>query len=533
MVDVKSDFRKDVDRHVKSNEEVVTAVEAQTEVIKDTSLEAVLSKKMDEVKNDNKENAEKISSSIVGPMQEQTDAFVGPLQVTAKSAVETADKTDDPSVKAGKEDKKKQDQQTLVKLLGGIGDGVNKLFKDAKNFIGDTPTVMQAVLAAGGFFLLAEFLQSSVAQDIIMTIFNSLKQLFGDIQTLSQDFTIGGLIDVVKNNFLTLITLLTAFKPKMMFNLAKKAVMGLARMFDGAAKFIKDGKISKSLKGVDASFKGMKGGFSKFAGTISKSFSGMKKGLGEFGRKLSIQSRLATDFGKRGHGTFDKKIMKAYNSFTEGTREGITNFGGRLKKFGSGVVGGLKSLGKTLSQPGGMKKILSAARLAMKGYFAAMKATVVGSFKFLLGLLLANPITAIIIGIVALLAGLATYFGVFDPLFNAVANVFSSIKSFFVGLYNSFADTYLGKALGLTPMVDDTGASPVTPAPVNTDTQTAEVIEENALNKTAANMNNTSAPIQTNVVTTTNASNTSNTTQSNISIIDTDRLFRHLTNMTI
>ena len=82
-------------------------------------------------------------------------------------------------------------------------------------------------------------------------------------------------------------------------------------------------------------------------------------------------------------------------------------------------------------------------------------------------------------------------------------------------------------------MVDDTGASPVTPAPVNTDTQTAEVIEENALNKTAANMNNTSAPIQTNVVTTTNASNTSNTTQSNISIIDTDRLFRHLTNMTI
>jgi hypothetical protein len=341
-----------------------------------------------------------------------------------------------------------------------------------------------------------------------MTIFNSLKQLFGDIQTLSQDFTIGGLIDVVKNNFLTLITLLTAFKPKMMFNLAKKAVMGLARMFDGAAKFIKDG-------------------------TISKSFSGMKKGLGEFGRKLSIQSRLATDFGKRGHGTFDKKIMKAYNSFTEGTREGITNFGGRLKKFGSGVVGGLKSLGKTLSQPGGMKKILSAARLAMKGYFAAMKATVVGSFKFLLGLLLANPITAIIIGIVALLAGLATYFGVFDPLFNAVANVFSSIKSFFVGLYNSFADTYLGKALGLTPMVDDTGASPVTPAPVNTDTQTAEVIEENALNKTAANMNNTSAPIQTNVVTTTNASNTSNTTQSNISIIDTDRLFRHLTNMTI
>ena len=452
-------------------------------------------------------NLDEVSDAI----EDQTSAFVGPLQASA----DMADSQEPPSVQAAKDDERRQDQKTLVNLLGNIGDGVNKLFNDAKNFIGETPTVMQALLAAGGFFLLAEFLQSSVAQDIVMTIFNSLKQLFGDIATLSQDFTIGGLIDVVKNNFLTLIGILTAFKPKMMFNLAKKAVLGLAGMFDGAANFLKDGGVSKALKSVGGSFKGM------------------KKGLGEFGRKLSIQSNLATEFGKRGHGTFDKKIKGAFKSFTANFKKAGDFVASGMNKAGTSIANGFKSLDKTLSQPGGMKKILSSARLAMKGYFAAMKSTIVGSFTFLKGLLLANPITAIIIGIVALLAGLATYFGVFDPLFKAVANVFSSIKGFFVNLYNSFADTYLGKKLGLTPMVDDTGATPVTPAPVNTNTQTAEVIEENALNRTAANMNNTSAPTQTNVVTTTNASNTSNVTQSNISIIDTDRLFRHLTNMTI
>ena len=155
------------------------------------------------------------------------------------------------------------------------------------------------------------------------------------------------------------------------------------------------------------------------------------------------------------------------------------------------------------------------------------------SFTFLKGLLLANPVTAIIVGIVALLAGLATYFGVFDPLFKSIANIFSSIKSFFVGLYNSFAETYLGKMLGLSPMVDDTGPTPVTPAPVNTNTQTAEVIEENALNRTAANMNTADGAQNTVVTTNAPVTTTNNTTQSNISIIDTDRLFRHLTNMTI
>jgi len=443
---------------------------------------------------------------VVGDaIDDQTAAF----EVTA-----TKDDSDDtpPSVKAEEDDDDKKNQQTLVKLLGGIGDGIDKLFNDAKNFIGDTPTVMQALLAAGGFFLLAEFLQSPMAQDIIMTIFDSLKQLFGDIATLSQDFTVGGLIDLVKNNFLTLIGILTAFKPKMMFNLAKKAVMGLAGMFDGAANFFKEGGMDKILSSVGGSLKGM------------------REGLGNFAKSLKRNSALGT-LGMEG--SMDKKIKGAFKSFTTSFGKDMDSFNTGLNKLGNGIAGTFNSLGKTLSEPGGMKKILSAAKLAMGSYFAAMKATIVGSFKFLLGILMANPITAIIIGIVALLAGLATYFGVFDPLFEAVASVFSSIKGFFVGLYNSFADTYLGRKLGLTPMVDDTGPTPVTPAPVNTNTQTAEVIEENALNKTAANMNTADGAQNTVVTTNAPVTTTNNTTQSNISIIDTDRLFRHLTNMTI
>ena len=94
-------------------------------------------------------NLDEVSDAI----DDQTSAFVGPLMAS------TDDSDDDKpaSVKAEEDDDNKKNQQPLVKLLSNIGDGVNKLFTDAKNFVGDTPTVMQALLAAGGFFLLAEF----------------------------------------------------------------------------------------------------------------------------------------------------------------------------------------------------------------------------------------------------------------------------------------------------------------------------------------------------------------------------------------
>ena len=126
------------------------------------------------------------------------------------SMEDSADKsTVPPSVKAEDDADDDAKHASMQDALAKIGGGINKLFNDAKNFVGDTPTVMQALLAAGGFFLLAEFLQSDMAASVVTTIIDSLTQLFGDIATLSKDFTVGGLIDLIKNNFLTLISILT------------------------------------------------------------------------------------------------------------------------------------------------------------------------------------------------------------------------------------------------------------------------------------------------------------------------------------
>ena len=508
MVDVKSDFRKDVDRHVKSNEAVEAsneaveaAVKEQTEVIKDTSSESTLSKKMDET-------AEKISSSIAGPIQEQTDAITDPLQVTATSAAETAEKTDPPSVKAGKEDKKKQDQQTLVKLLGGIGDGVNKLFDKAKNFIKDQSIVSQGVFAALGLYALSEFLQSDFALDVMTSVISSLSALFGDIEELSKDFTVGGLIDVVKNNFLTLIGILTALAPKSMFNLAKKAIMGTAGFFDKSIKFYKDGGIKKSF------------------GNIGTQFESFKDGLKSFGKNI----KNGLKFVRRGG--LDAMIKRTYTSMA-------TSMGGAFKYIRvmtKLMFRKLRLLKKMIATKGFFPMLNSIWLSALKSVALLAKgltSLIITPIKFLATAIFANPIAAAILAVVALFTYIAAKLGFLDPIIDALKNAWAAFTGGIKSLYNSVAGF-----LGFDTISEDP-ASTTTPTNFNAtnlemaDNEMAGLAEENALNKTAANMNNTSAPIQTNVITTTNASNTSNTTQSNISIIDTDRLFRHLTNMTI
>ena len=147
---------------------------------------------------------------------------------------------------------------------------------------------------------------------------------------------------------------------------------------------------------------------------------------------------------------------------------------------------------------------LKSVALLAKG----LTSLIITPIKFLATAIFANPIAAAILAVVALFTYIAAKLGFLDPIIDALKNAWAAFTGGIKSLYNA---TNLEMA----------------------DNQMAGLAEENALNKTAANMNNTSAPIQTNVITTTNASNTSNTTQSNISIIDTDRLFRHLTNMTI
>ena len=392
MVDVKSDFRKDVDRHVKSNEAVEAsneaveaAVKEQTEVIKDTSSESTLSKKMDET-------AEKISSSIVGPMQEQTDAFVGPLQVTAKSAVETADKTDDPSVKAGKEDKKKQDQQTLVKLLGGIGDGVNKLFDNAKNFIKDQSIVSQAVFAALGLYALSEFLQSDFALDVMTSVISSLSALFGDIEELSKDFTVGGLIDVVKNNFLTLIGILTALAPTTMFKLAKKAIMGTAGFFDKSIKFYKDGGIKKSFAKIGTQFEGFKDGLKSFGKNIKNGLKFMRRG------------------------GLDAMIKRTYTSMA-------TSMGGAFKYIRvmtKLMFRKLRLLKKMIATKGFFPMLNSIWLSALKSVALLAKgltSLIITPIKFLATAIFANPIAAAILAVVALFTYIRSQAGFLRPYY--------------------------------------------------------------------------------------------------------------------
>ena len=90
MDDVKSDFSKDVDRSIKSNEEVTAAseatsaeVKAQTEVIEKTSKVTMdLGSKI-------LAGQEKAAAINAAKVQEQTDVITDPLQVTATAAAET------------------------------------------------------------------------------------------------------------------------------------------------------------------------------------------------------------------------------------------------------------------------------------------------------------------------------------------------------------------------------------------------------------------------------------------------------------
>ena len=509
MDDVKSDFSKDVDRHIKSNEKVVEAIDTQTEIIKETSSEATSVEKVTmDLGSKILAGQEKAAAINAAKVQEQTDAITDPLQVTAKSAAETADKTDPPSVKAEKTADKKRDQQTLVDLLGGIGDGVNKLFDNAKNFIKDQSMVSQGVFAGLGLYALSEFLQSDFALDMMTTVISSLTALFGDIEELSKDFTVGGLIDVVKDNFLTLIGILTALAPKSMFNLAKKAIMGTAGFFDKSIEFYKDGGIKKSFANIGTQFESFKDGLKSFGKNI-------KNGL-EFVRK----------------GGLDEMIKKTYTSMA-------TSMGGAFKYIRvmtKLMFRKLRILKKMIATKGFFPMLNSIWLSALKSVALLAKgltSMIIAPIKFLATAIVANPIAAAILAVVGIFTYIAGKLGFLDPIIDALKNAWNAFTGGLVSLYNSVASF-----LGFDTISDDP-ATTTTPTNFNAtnlemaDNEMAELAEENALNRTAAGMN-TSDGEATNVVTTNNTSSSvTNNTQSDVSIVDTDRLFRHLTNMTI
>jgi len=434
----------------------------------------------------------------------QTAAFVGPLM----SSADDSDDDTPPSAEAEKEDDKKKNQQTLVELLGGIGDGINNLFDNAKNFIKDQSMVSQGVLAGLGLYALSEFIQSDFALDMITTVISSLTALFGDIEELSKDFTVGGLIDVVKNNFLTLIGILTALAPTTMFKLAKKAIMGTAGFFDKSIKFYKDDGIKKSFAKIGTQFEGFKDGLKSFGKNIKNGLKFMRRG------------------------GLDAMIKRTYTSMA-------TSMGGAFKYIRvmtKLMFRKLRLLKKMIATKGFFPMLNSIWLSALKSVALLAKgltSLIITPIKFLAAAIFANPIAAAILGVVALFTYIAAKLGFLDPIIDALKNAWAAFTGGIKSLYNSVAGF-----LGFDTISEDP-ASTTTPTNFNAtnlemaDNEMAGLAEENALNRTAAGMN-TSDGEATNVVTTNNtSSNVTNNTQSDVSIIDTDRLFRHLTNMTI
>jgi hypothetical protein len=456
------------------------------------------------------------------------DAFESNTEVQSEMLQNTDPDSSKNQEQINEENKR---QEGLVAALQGVGERVSNLGKQAKDFVGKTPTFIQALLSGVGFFALAKLLQTDTAKGVFTTIINALIKFGKDIKELLNGTK--GFIQVIFDNFLTILAIVTAIKPKMVFNLLKKGIMSLAGYFDKAVDFVQDGGLKKIFDGA------------------SKSFANFKQGFKNFALKLKIQSRMALNMDKyKGKGTFDKSIKAAFSNFTNSFSKGIDKFNDKMGKLGTGIVNTFKSIDKALSQPGGMKKLLNSARVAIAGYYASFKSAVIGAFIFLKGLVLANPLTAILVAVGAALAIIGSYFGFFDPLIDGIMNIFKKIKGFFVGIYNAFAESAIGRFLGLNPITDDEVVPEEGEPPDGTEgagtnrggadsvmqdspaTQEKEMTQRemvaNALNKLAGQgdkptviSNVTNAPNQSQSVT-----NTQNT-----AIVDRDFLIKSLTSM--
>lgn len=468
-----------------------------------------------------------LSEKVDSGNKEVADAFQSNTEVQSEMLQNTDPDSSKNQEQINEENKR---QEGLVAALQGVGDRVSNLGKQAKDFVGETPTFIQALLAGAGFFALAKLLQSDSAKGVFTTIINALIKFGKDIKELLNGTK--GFIQVIFDNFLTILAIVTAIKPKMVFNLLKKGIMSLAGYFDKAVDFVKDGGLKKIFDGASASFANFKKGFKQFSMSLKK------------------QSTDALLWGQQGKGTFDKKIMGAFDGLKKNFKAAGDAVASGMNKAGSAIKNTFASINKALSEPGGMKKLLTSARVAIAGYYASFKSAVIGAFTFLKGLVLANPLTAILVAVGAALAIIGSYFGFFDPLIDGIMNIFKKIKGFFVGIYNAFAESAIGRFLGLNPITDDEVVPEEGEPPAGTEgaggntggadsvmqdspaTQEKEMTQKemvaNALNKLAGQgdkptviSNVTNAPNQSQSVT-----NTQNT-----AIVDRDFLIKSLTSM--
>ncbi len=419
-------------------------------------------------------------------------------------------------------------QEGLIGALQGVGQRVSDLGKKGKEMINEIPSPIKALLMGVGFFALAKFLQSDTAKSVFTSIIKALMKFGKDIMELFNGTK--SIIQVVFDNFLTILAIITAISPKLVFNLLKKGIMKLAGYFDKAVEFFQDNDVKKMV-----------------GDKATEVFSSLKSGIKDFGKGLkNFGKKFKNELRRLKKGSLDKSLINMAKSVKEGA-------GKALKTYGESINGAFKSIGGGLSKAAtllksGIKPTMAAIHAGIGKFFVSMFTTIAGAFKTLVTILAANPIGLVI---AAAIAALAFFTDFFDPIIEGIMNIFQKIKAFFVGIYNAFANSLVGKALGLQPITDDEEPPKESEPPDGTEgagqgrqggadsvmqdspaTQEKEMTQRemvaNALNKLAGQgdkptviSNVTNAPTTSQSVT-----NTQNT-----AIVDRDFLIKSLTSM--
>lgn len=334
------------------------------------------------------------------------------------------------SAKKENENNKKAQEGRLIKGLKGIGSGIKGLLKKASDFAGETPTAIKALLTGGAFFLLAKFLQSDFAQNLVFKIYMRLKKLGKDIMEF--DFSFMGLYNIIKDNFLTIVGILAVFKPKLLFNIIRASLFGLAKVIDSFGKETK--KATKQTK------------FGKVFSMLKGSFTGLKKGIGRVTSRITEESKKG--FGK---GTIDTFLRKKFSGAGAAIK-------GSVGRMAGGLKGAFRALGKLSLKNTAM--LLTNGITAMLKYIGRLAMLIITPFKVLGMALLANPIALIIIGIIAIFIAIGRRLGIFKKLGKFLSSLFDKIVNGFRSLYNYFANSFVGKSLGLTPITDEATGDP-------------------------------------------------------------------------
>ena len=102
------------------------------------------------------------------------DAFESNTEVQSEMLQNTDPDSSKNQEQINEENKR---QEGLVSALQGVGERVSNLGKQAKDFVGKTPTFIQALLSGVGFFALAKLLQTDTAKGVFTTIINALIKL--------------------------------------------------------------------------------------------------------------------------------------------------------------------------------------------------------------------------------------------------------------------------------------------------------------------------------------------------------------------